>query len=147
MKYNVGITINKPLADVFQFVTRAENESKWQAATVDNQQLTPGPMGVGVTMRHTGKWLGRKYQSEGRVTAYEPNHTWAYESVSGPFDLAMHFRFDPAETGTRLTMEVEGDAKGFFGFFKWAEPLMASAARRMLEDDLVRLKRVLESSA
>jgi len=145
MIYRVSTIINKPLQEVFQFVTRVENESKWQAATVENIQLTDGPMRVGVMMRHTGQWLGRKYQSDAEVIEYEPNSKWAYKSVAGPFDLEMHFQFEPAGNGTSLTMDVSGNPKGFFGFFKLLEPLVNRFGRRTLEDDLARLKSVLEA--
>ena len=145
MRYEVSTTINRPLADVFQFVSNVENQSRWQAATVRNTQLTPGPLRVGTQMRHTGKWLGRNYESTAEVIEYEPNRKWGYRSVAGPYDLVMHYHFEPIENGTRLTMDVQGDAKGFFGFFKFVEPLVGRAAEKTLNDDLARLKTVLES--
>ncbi len=145
MLYKVSTLINSPSAEVFQFVANVENQSKWQAATVKNTQITPGAMRVGTQMRHTGKWLGRSYESIAEVIEYEPDHQWGYKSVSGPYDLVMHYHFEPVENGTRLTMHVEGDTKGFFGFFKFVEPLVARAAKKLLNDDLARLKKVLES--
>jgi hypothetical protein len=145
MHYEVSTFISRPLTDVFQFTTNVENQSKWQAATVCTTQLTPGSMGVGTQMRHTGKWLGRNYESIGEVVEYEPNVQWGYKSLSGPYDLVMHYRFEPVEDGTRLTMDVEGDAKGFFGFSKFVEPLVGRMAEKTLNDDLTRLKSVLES--
>lgn len=111
-----------------------------------NTQLTPGPMQVGTQGRHTGKWLGRSYESVGEVIEYEPNSKWGYKSLSGPYDLAMRYRFEPVKNGTRLTMDAEGDTKGFFGFFKFAEPLVMRAAKKMMNDDLLRLKQILETS-
>lgn len=94
MTYQVSTLIHRPLEEVFRFVTQVENQAKWQAATVENTQLTPGLMRVGAQMRHSGKWLGRTHQSVGQVEEYEPNQRWAYKSVSGPYDLAMHYRFE-----------------------------------------------------
>lgn len=146
MKYRVSILIHRPLSDVFQFVANVENQSEWQAATIHNTQVSPGAMQVGTQMRHTGRWLGRNYQSTGEVIEYEPNQKWGYKSVAGPYDLVMHYLFEPVGDDTRLTMDVEGDAKGFFGYFKFAEPLVARAGERLLNDDLARLKIVLESA-
>ncbi len=147
MKSRVSILIHRPLTDVFRFVANFENQSQWQKATIRNTQLTPGPMGVGVQGRHVGKWLGRNYESVGEVIEYEPGRQWGYKSLSGPYDLVMHYHFESVENGTRLTMDVEGDTKGFFGFFKFAEPLVARAGENLLNDDLARLKKVLESQA
>lgn len=145
MKSQVNTLIHRPLADVFRFVANFENQSQWQTATIRNTQTTPGPMRVGAQGRHVGKWLGRNYESLGEVIEYEPDRRWGYKSISGPYDLVMHYRFEPEGDGTRLTMDVEGDTKGFFGFFKFMEPLVARAGAKLLKDDLTRLKKVLES--
>ena len=145
MKSRVSILIHRTLAEVFPFVANFENQSQWQSATIRNTQLTPGPMCVGAQCRHVGKWLGRNYESVGEVIEYEPDRQWGYKSLSGPYDLVMHYRFEPVGDDTRLTMDVEGDTKGFFGFFKFAEPLVARAGEKLLNDDLARLKKVLES--
>lgn len=140
----ISTHIHRPLSQVFQFVTRAENQSKWQAATVKNTQITPGEMRVGVQMRHTGKWLGRKYESIAQVIEYEPNRAWGYKSVSGPYDLVMRYRFETVKDGMRLAMEIEGNTKGFFGLGTLTEPLVGFFAHRMVQSDLVRLKQILE---
>ena len=149
MVSNVSTLIQRSLDEVIQFVAQVENQSKWQAATVHNTQVTPGPMRVGVQMRHTGKWLGRSYESVAEVIEYEPNRRWGYKSVSGPYDLVMHYHFEPAEAGTRLTMDVEADTKGFFGFFMFAEPLVRRAGEKLLRDDPARviseIERALEA--
>lgn len=146
MKYEVSTNITRPLTDVFQFVTRFENQNRWQAATVRNNQITPGAMRVGVQGRHVGRWLGRSYESIAEVIEFEPQSLWGYRSVSGPYDLAMHYRFEPVEDGTRLSMTAEADAKGFFGIGKLTEPLVGILAKRLLQGDLERLKRVLETA-
>lgn len=84
-------------------------------------------------------------RASGEVIEYAPDRQWGYKSVSGSYDLVMHYRFEPVEKSTRLTMDVKGDPKGFFGFFKFAELLVARAGEKLLNDDLARLKKVLES--
>ncbi|MBX7237107.1 MAG: SRPBCC family protein [Caldilineales bacterium] len=145
MKSQVSTLIHRPLAEVFRFVANFENQSQWQAATIQNTQITPGPMRVGAQGRHVGKWLGRNYESIGEVVEYEPDREWGYKSVSGPYDLVMHYHFESVGDDTRLTMDVEGETKGFFGFFKFMEPLVARAGEKLLKDDLIRLKKVMEN--
>lgn len=145
MIFHLSTFINCPLDDVFQFVTRFENQSQWQAATVENHQLEPGAMRVGVHALHRGRWLGRTYETKGEVIAYEPGKRWGYKSVSGPYDLSMLYHFEPADGGTRLSMDIEGDTKGFFGIGKLTEPLIRVMAKRTVQSDLMRLKRVLEA--
>src|SRR5213594_4026929 len=115
MIIHLSTLINRPLDEVFQFVTRFENQNQWQAATLQNNQVEPGVMRLGVHGRHIGKWLGRTYGSTAEVIAYEPSRLWGYQSISGPYDLRMLYHFEPVEGGTRLRMDIEGDTKGFFG--------------------------------
>ncbi len=141
MQYKVSVDIARPVTDVFQFVTNVENQPKWQAASVENHQLTPGPMAVGTKIQHIGKWLGRRYESLGQVVDFEPDRRWAYKSLSGPYQLEMRYRFEPAAAGTRLTLTAQG---GDRGFFRLPAPLLRFFAQRVLQGDLDRLKRVLE---
>jgi polyketide cyclase/dehydrase/lipid transport protein len=145
MIIHLNTLINRPLDEVFPFVARFENQSRWQAATVQNNQIEPGPMRVGVHGKHVGQWLGRNYESTGEVIAFEPERTWGYKSVSGPYDLSMLYHFQPEDGGTRLSMDIQGDTKGFFGLGRITEPLMKIMAKRMMQSDLARLKRVLEA--
>ncbi len=143
MQYEVSTLINRPLGEVFQFVTNVENQPKWQAASLENHQLTPGPMAAGARIQHLGKWLGRRYESIGQVTAFEPNSQWAYKSLTGPYQLEMRYRFETATDGTRLTLLAIG---GDMGFFRLPAPLLRFFARRVLQGDLDRLKKVLEAN-
>jgi hypothetical protein len=147
MIIHIGTDINRPLGEVFQFVTRFENQCQWQAATLQNDQLEPGVMRVGLHGKHRGQWLGRTYESTAEVIAYEPQRLWGYQSVSGPYDLKMLYRFEPIEGGTRLNMDIEGDTKGFFGLGKITEPVVRFMAKRLTQRDLSRLKNVLEAAA
>jgi uncharacterized protein YndB with AHSA1/START domain len=141
MQYEVSTLINRPLAEVFKFVTNVENQPKWQSSSVENTQLTPGPMAVGAKIQHVGKWLGRRYVGIGQVTEFEPDSKWAYKSLSGPYQLEMRYRFEPAPGGARLTMVADGEDSGFF---RLPAPLLRFFAQRVLQGDLDRLKKVLE---
>jgi hypothetical protein len=143
MQYEVSTLINRPLAEVFQFVTNVANQPRWQSSSLENTQLTPGPMAAGVTTQHVGKWLGRRYVSKGLVTEFEPNSRWAYKSLDGPYQLEMRYRFETEPDGTRLTMVADGEDAGFF---RLPAPLLRFFAQRVLQGDLDRLRKVMESS-
>lgn len=64
--------------------------------------------------------------------------------VEGPFPLEAHYMLDATEIGTRFTFVVEGQPGGFF---RLAEPLVVSLARRSYEADLNNLKEMLEAEA
>ena len=43
---DLGTLIDKPVKDVFAFVTNPGNMSKWNSAVVSMEQITPGAVGI-----------------------------------------------------------------------------------------------------
>ena len=82
------VTINRPVEVVFAFVTAIENLPRYASTIVQAEQTSPGPLGVGTTLRMVGRFLGKQLDSTYRVTAYEPNRTLAYTSITGPESAA-----------------------------------------------------------
>ena len=78
------------------------------------------------------------------VTAHEPNRVYVSKMAEGPFPLETGYTLEPVANGTHVAFVVEG-APG--GFFKFAEPLVVSMAKRAYETDLQNLKEMLEAQA
>jgi len=141
MRVERSITIRRSPADVFAFVTNVENAVKWQSSTVESRLTSPGPMGPGATIRHVGRFLGRRIENVVEVYEFTPHRAFAYRTLKGvPVDI--RYRCDPDERGTKFTLVYGGDGGSLL---KIAEPLLEAATARLLEGDLIRLKRVLES--
>jgi hypothetical protein len=63
MKVQHSIVINRPIEQVFAFVTNlAENERRWQPEIEVLQFTSAGPMGVGTTFREARRTFGRRYE-------------------------------------------------------------------------------------
>ena len=63
-------------------------------------------------------------------------------STSGFFPITFTRTVEPIETGTKVSVIIEGDA---VGFFKLAEPLLARIVQRTVDLDYRSLKRTLEA--
>ena len=142
MQVESSIVIRRTLEDVFAYITNPEAQAQWQATTLENKKLTEGAVGVGTQMHHLGKFLGTRIETIAEVIEYEPNRQYRYKSIQGFLPVDMRYVLQPAEGGTKLTL-IAGGAPG--GFFRLAEPLVAAASRRLIANDLRRLKHVLES--
>ena len=140
----VTTTIKRPIEDVFGALTRIENQPQWSSATLEAAQTSSGPVGVGSTARFVAKFLGRRIETQLRITEFEPNRKLTGESSGGPFPLRSTFTLDPADGGTRVTCTF-GLQPG--GFFKLAEPLVMTMAKRQLQGDLNNLKDLMEAGA
>jgi uncharacterized membrane protein len=140
----VTTTINRPVEDVFGTLTKIENQPLWSSATLEAAQTSPGPVGVGSTARFVAKFLGRRIETQLRITEFEPNRRLSGESTGGPFPLRSTFALDAGDGGTRVTCIFEIQPGGFF---KLAEPLVVTMVKRQLQGDLNNLKDLMEAGA
>ena len=137
-----SVMINRPVEEVFSFVTNPENNSQWVSGLIEVKLTSPGPMGVGSTGTDVRQFLGRRIESTWEVTAHEVNRKSAFKVSSGPLPMEGTWTFEPVEGGTNVTFKVEGDPGGFF---KLAEPLVGRIAKRQIENDHNNLKDLLEA--
>jgi carbon monoxide dehydrogenase subunit G len=139
----VSIVINRPLEEVFSFLSNLENNMKWRSGMIKAEKVSEGPIGVGTTYRMINNFFGRQVEGEAVVTEYELNRKYSTMNKSG-LPIKTQRMFEPVEGGTRVTFSVETEVGGFF---KLVEPLMARIGRRRLEADAVMVKALIESGA
>ncbi len=144
MKIESSIVINRPVEDVWAYMTDLEKTSLWNPATLEMRLTSEGPLQKGSNYVWVGQWLGRRIESSCKVTEFEPGREFAYKIVSGPFPGAASTVLEPAAGGARVTIRSEGEMGGFF---KLAEPVVAAMSRRQMESMLGNLKDILEAQS
>ena len=143
-KFEINLVINRPIEEVFAFISNPENQPRWRAGTLEVARNSSEPLGVGSVFKGRFTFLGRPFDGNLEIIAHEPHRRYESRMVEGPFPLEARYSLAPAENGTRLSLVVEGEPGGFF---KLAEPLVASLAKRSYEADLNNLKEMLEAQA
>ena len=68
-----GVLIDRPMKDVFAFVSNPNNMSKWNLAIVSLEQVNPGKVDVGSKFKTVGEMMGRRIEGDMQITAYEPD--------------------------------------------------------------------------
>ena len=140
-KWETSVMVNRPVEDVFAFVTDPRQGSKWHRSN----EITPisaGPIQVGSKYLVTGKFLWWKFDSETVVSEYKENRLVAYQSSSGPYPFVLRYTFEPVGNGTRLTESGEADPPALM---RLAIGLFIGTARKNGERGLQMLKSFLES--
>jgi uncharacterized membrane protein len=143
-KLEISTVINRPVEEVFAFVSNYENLPTWSSLSSEVKKTSEGPIGVGTTHRTVVKFLGRRLEGEAEVTEYEPNRIYASKSKSGPFPVKNRLTFERVAGGTRVSLMTEGEPGGFF---KLAEPLLVSMLKRQFDGDFANLKDLMEAHA
>lgn len=142
IKVEKSIFINKPVEEVFNFVTAAGNYTKWQAGVTD--VIEGGARNtVGSQFTEVRKFMGQEMRTTLELTEFVPNARWAAKVVKGPVPYEVNMTFQPVEGGTKVTTYVDGEPKGFF---KLAEGMVAGQLEKSLAEDGQKLKEILEAS-
>jgi len=143
-KFENSIVINRPVEEVFAFLSNQENNPKWQSGSLENKKTSDGPIGVGTTYHSVSQALGRRIEGELQVTEYEPNRKYSGKSKSGSIPFELWMTFERVNGSTRIDFKAEVEIGGFF---KLAEPLVASMGKRQIEADFANLKDLMEAHA
>lgn len=134
------IFINKPVEEVFAFVTAEGNYKKIQSGVLE--VIEHGPRNtVGSSFTEVRKFMGQEMRTTMEVTAFEPNAKWVGKVIKGPVPYEVTITYEASNGGTKYTTKVIGEPKGFF---KLAEGVVASQLEKSLEEDGQRLKELLE---
>jgi carbon monoxide dehydrogenase subunit G len=137
-----SVLINKPVAEVFEFVSNNDNTTKWQGGVEGIIPEGP-PNVVGSRYTEVRKFMGQEMKSTLEITAFEQNARWAAKVIKGPVPFEVTATFEPSGAGTKMTMRVDGEPKGFF---KVAEGMLKGQLEKSLEEDANRLKGILEAA-
>lgn len=147
MNVEYSVVINKPVEQVWNFLTDFQNTPKWDIGVLETRKTSEGPAGLGTTFQNIGPFLGRTSFREYKVTEYEPPKKVTVKLMTpAKFirNAEVTYIFEPAQNGTRLSF-VGGVEMG--GFFKLFQPILLRRAKKDGQGDLANLKRLLEDQS
>lgn len=136
------ITINRPVEEVFAYVSDLQNGPKWQSALVESRRLTKGPLGIGTQFTGVRKFMGRKLESVIEFKSYETDKNFSIKSISGNSPFEQSYLFEATNEGTRLTTRLDLQTSGLMDL---AQPMIASSLRREMDASFGDLKDLLEN--
>ena len=144
--FSGSAVIDRPPEVVFDSLADGTNDPKFSPRVQEIAKTTDGPAGVGTVYKSTVKDAGMKTSREFEITDFErPTRIrWTERSKNqitvptGGYDL------EPADGGTRLTIDNEFEGHGFG---KLILPLALRAARKDADDFAARIKQAVESAS
>jgi len=142
-KVETNIVVNRPVGEVFQFISANENALQWQPGLLETR-ITNDVQGVGKTWIDVVQFLGRRMEVPFRLADWQPDRKISFQSTGGPIPMQGSYGFEPVGDGTQVTFLLTGDPGGFF---KLAEPVLMQILQRQWQTNLANLKDVLEAQA
>ena len=144
IKIEKSIIINRPIDEVWKFISNVENIPKWNRGTRKGTVTSDGSIGVGSTVQYLRQFLGRQMIVELRVSEYVPNRVIGLQVSVGRVTAQTGFTFESVEGGTRLTHPSEIELGGLW---KLITPILIPMLERDGQEDMANIKRLIEVPA
>lgn len=142
MRIEETVEINRPLPDVFDYVSDVNNYPDWMAHALEVRKEAPGAPQESDTFVVAIKSVGRRFETPYERMSIEARRRYTDRAVGGPIpNQRWHCAFEDVTGGTRVTRAVEVESEGLL---RLLEPIQKWAAGRQLKKDLQTLKDVLE---
>jgi uncharacterized protein YndB with AHSA1/START domain len=134
--------IRRPVAEVSAYAGDPTNAPEWYVNIASVEWETPPPVAVGSRMAFVARFLGRRLAYTYEVTELVPGRRLVMRTAQGPFPMETTYTWEALDDGaTRMTLRNRGRPRGFTAV---AGPVMAAAMRRANQQDLARLRTLLE---
>ena len=134
--------IERPIKEVFDFVSTPENDFQWQYGTLATARLPKNNGAVRTFFRSIGHLMGRRNLGTFEITEFEPNKKYGFISLSGPVHSRTSYAFENVSGRTRINVSIEASAPNFFHI---TEKLLWKTMSIQLEEDVAMLKTILDT--
>ncbi len=141
MKFENCIVINKPAEQVFEFVTDPRNNAKWQTDILELEITSENYSGLGATYRCVNRFMGRRIESENKITDYAAGKACCIRITNGVLTGKCSMFFTRLEDGTKFTASGTLDMR----YFKLLKMIATRKINQQIKEDMLRLKYILEN--
>jgi uncharacterized membrane protein len=143
IRVDLTIQVNRPVQEVFAYVTDPAKLAEWQTNLVSITKETEGPVRSGTLFKEVRRApFGRTVEAIVEVSRYQESRRFDLRIVSGPMPIDGTNEFTAADGATRIEFAAEGELRGAL---RLAAPILGRLLRRQFENDYARLKDALES--
>jgi uncharacterized protein YndB with AHSA1/START domain len=136
VEFDLEVAIERPVSDVFAYLTDVRNVAEWQESAVSAEWIEEGRR-----FRERRHFMGRTATIELEVTALEPDRRFDVRAVNAPLKFAIQHSFEPRDGGTLV--RVHGEA-ALGRALRFAGGMAKKQAERQFRGDFERLKTLLE---
>jgi len=141
VRIDKNITINRPVEDVWQYLTNLENMPLWDRDVIEAKQISDGTIGAGTTVKVIDTLIGRR-SGLLQIIEFSPYNRFVIRAAAGPSIGNLEFTLEPVSDGTKVREISEIELHGFLKLF---EPAFTLFGKKFSQGDFANLKRVLEA--
>ena len=145
-EFTIDIEIAAPPLRVFDYLADGSRTPEWYEAVRTATKVTEGPTGEG--SRYVfARVLPQQGEvtNEVEVTEFDPPSLITFTSRSGPTPFVYRYMIEPAETGSRVTLEGSITGEGLKGPAALLAPFAGKFFARGMAENLQELKSRIEA--
>jgi len=137
-KIETNISINKPVEQVFAFVTNPMNMRSLSPATTG--VIFDGKVAVGSRFTIQSKYGVREFNSVSEIVALEPNKTFGVKAIAAPpaADVVSTYTFEKEGSGTKLHIAMDASV------MPGTEGMVIPQLKAALDTSLAAFKKAIE---
>lgn len=139
---NISMLIEKPVAQIFNFISTPENDFQWQYGTLSSNKLSKELLASGSLFRSIGHLMGQRSISTFQVTEFEQNKKYSFKSLSGTLNSHTTYTFEIDNDSTKINVSTQVNA---INSIEVNEGMLERKMKRQLKENLALLKEVLEA--
>lgn len=138
------ITIYAPLAKVADYAANPDNAPKWYVNIKSADWKTPQPLTVGSQVAFVAHFLGRNLAYTYEFIELVPRQKIVMRTAEGPFPMETTYTWTAVDDNTtKMTLRNSGLPTGFS---KLIAPFITMMMRKANNNDLKKLKHLLENA-
>jgi uncharacterized protein YndB with AHSA1/START domain len=141
MNFETSVRIERPVEEVFDYVSDPLNFPAWNSAVQSVEQTSAGADGIGATYRMERDLPGGRAENGLEVVDAERPTLFVIRTTSGPTPFLYRYVLKAEGSATELGLAAEVELGGLAGALG---PLASRAVKRGVDSNFVDLKRVLE---
>lgn len=144
-KVTQSVIVNRPTHEVFAYVADLNNLLDWSKSVLAARNNSDDVVTIGATLYNTMQFLGKSLDVTYQVVECEQDHHITLKSTSSIAPCVFYTQFEPVAGGsTRVSQEatIQINAE----MWNMPEPAIVREAQNQVENDLLTLKDLLETS-
>lgn len=134
------IRINRPIEDVYAYLSDLEHTPEWNWAITETKKATPGPARVGTRYQQT-RTVPQRETEILEITALEADRHIEVQGTLARFAAQVSYHLDKTDVGTEITNHVRLEPSGAL---RLVAPVLGGRIKHAVADNLGQLKIHLE---
>jgi uncharacterized protein YndB with AHSA1/START domain len=138
-----SVEIERPAAQVFPHLVASERRLRWMGALKESKQVTEGQPAEGTRFEDVFEDHGQRFEIEAVIKELRPPELLRLDLAGSAFESTVTHVLVEANGSTRLTVRI--DTEYLSALARLMSGVVTGHAQKQLEEDLERLKQLLEA--